>query len=339
MNQFAIVAIVMTGLAVAIVVWPLLRDGAGAPITALVLGLTFPAAVLVIYLSVSNHDWSAPVPATRSVAGDPVNSMAPDLQDAVRSLEDRLRAQPDDADGWLLLGRSYAQLQNVSESRRAFRQALALEPSNEAKLGVAEADILLDRNNLSRDAGRLVEEVLAIEPQNPKALFYGGMVAMTRNDVDTFRERWQLLLTMSPPDSIRAVIESQLEHVGVGAGSAPPVATEQGINVNISVTDNLVDRVGPGAILFLVAREPDRPGPPVAVVRHDASALPATLKISDSNAMMAGRPLSSLARVQLIARITNSGDPAAQPGDLFGEAAWAGDTGEGVSITVDRIVE
>jgi len=343
MNLFVIAAIVLTGLAVAAVVWPLLRkagDGPAAPVAALVLGLALPASVLVIYLSASNHDWStsgpAPAPAN---AGGGSNSGPGDMAEMVTNLENRLRAEPENVTGWLLLGRSYAHLQQVADARRAYRQALALDPSTEAKLGVAEADILLDRDNLMRDAGRLVEEVLAVEPQNPKALFYGGMVAMARNDVEAFRDRWQRLLTMSPPDEIRVVIEEQLAKEGIAPEQISP--TEQGIGVNVSVSDGLAERIEPGAILYLVARDPDRPGPPMAVVRQDASGLPATLNTSDDNAMIPGRPLLSLPRVQFVARITNSGEPVAQPGDLFGEVAWIASEGigEGISIIIDRVVE
>jgi len=346
MNLFVIAAVVLTGLAVATVVWPLLRkagDAPAAPVAAFVLGLALPAAVLIIYLSASNHDWSVPPPAnsTASTASGGVNTMPSDIDEMVTNLENRLRAEPENVEGWLMLGRTYAQLQQVAESRHAYGQALSLDPSPEAKLGVAEADILLDRDNLMGDAGRLVEEVLEVEPQNPKALFYGGMVAMVRNDIDTFRDRWQRLLTLSPPDEIRAVIEAQLAMVDAAPGQISTTEQNPGISVSVSVSAGVAEQINPEAVLYLVARDPDRPGPPVAVVRHPAARLPTTLNISDSNAMTPGRLLSSLPRVQLIARITNSGKPVAQPGDLFGETAWIAnkDGDEGLSIVIDRVVE
>ncbi len=336
MNLFVVFAVVLTGLAIAIIVRPLLRkvdDVPAAPVAAFVLGLAFPTAVLLMYLSISNHDWTA------ATTADTNGVLPSDINEMVAGLEDRLRAEPDDVDGWLMLGRTYAQLQQIPESRRAYRQALALEASPEAKLGVAEADIILDRENVRRDAGRLIEEVLAVEPDNPKALFYGGMVAMARNDIETFRDRWKRVLTMSPPDEIRTMIEAQLAQVGVQEQINETPDT--GIAVNISVSAELAERIKPGAVLFLMAREPDRPGPPLAAVRRDASELPVTLKIQDSDAMIPGGMLSSLPRVQLIARITNSGEPVGQPGDLFGQMVWtaAENSGQDVSIVVDQIFD
>jgi len=346
MNLFVITAVVLTGLAAAAVVWPLLRktNGVpGAPVAAVVLGVSLPAAVLLIYLSASNYDWSAPATATHGSRNG--NGNLTNIDDMIAKLENRLQAEPDNVAGWLLLGRSYAQLQQIEKSRRAYRRALALEPSTEAKLGVAEADIMLDRDNLKRDAGRLVEEVLAVEPDNPKALFYGGMVAMTRNDIDLFRERWQRLLALSPPDEIRHVIEAQLARTGITPGQIKPArqtgAPDPGIDVSVSVTDELAKRIRPGAILYLVARDPNRRGPPLAVVRHEAAGFPVSLNISDANAMIPGQPMLSLPRVHLIARITNSGKPVAQPGDLFGEKTFitGKNRGEGITIVIDRIVD
>ena len=345
MNLFVIAAVVLTGLAVVLVIRPLLRktgEAPAAPVAAVALGLALPAAVLFIYMSVSNHDWSAP-----NVANSPVTAAEgggagmPNIADMVAQLEERLKNEPDDIAGWLMLGRTYAQLQQAGEARRAYRRALALSPGPEAKLGVAEAEIILDRNSLLGEAGQLIEEVLVIEPQNPKALFYGGMVAMARNDVDEFRSRWRLLLTMSPPDEIRRVIETQLAMADALPGQSKKTETVPGITVNVSLSGGLVDEFNPAAILYLVARDPKRPGPPLAVVRQVAPNLPATLNISDANAMVPGSTLSSLPRLRLIARITNSGEPVAQPGDLFGESDWSAseNAGQDISIVIDRVVE
>jgi len=349
MNLFIIAAIVLIGLAVALVIIPLLRKTEGmpaSPVAAIVLGLALPAAVLLIYLFVSNYDWSTPAVTAENMGAVSRNNGGglASIDEMVVSLEKRLQSEPGDVTGWLLLGRTYAQLQRISESGHAYRQALNLEPSSEAKLGVAEAEILMNRESLMGGAGQLVEEVLAVEPDNPKALFYGGMVAMVHQDVDTFRDRWQRLLTMSPPDDIRAVIELELAKVGVAAeqvGAKKPGSSTQGVNVNISVSSDLAEYIKPEAVLYLLARDPVRPGPPLAVIRSDASILPVMLNISDSNAMTPGTSLTSLSQVKLIARITNTGEPVAQAGDLFGEVIWDSDkeAGKETSIVIDTLVD
>ena len=111
------------------------------------------------------------------------------------------------------------------------------------------------------------------------------------------------------------------------------------IDVRVSISETLQEKMSPGAMLFLVARDADAAaGPPVAAVREQAAGLPRTLRISDANAMLAGRNLSQLQKVRLIARVSNGGGAIAQPGDVFGEATWS--PGEGpVAIVMDQVVQ
>ncbi|MFQ5635900.1 MAG: tetratricopeptide repeat protein, partial [Gammaproteobacteria bacterium] len=184
-----------------------------------------------------------------------------------------------------------------------------------------------------------------LEPDNPKALFYGGMVATLRGDHDLTRARWQKLLGMSPPENIRHMLEQQLGQLGSPTAAAAPEPQAQkgdgAIAISLSVAPDLATRIDGNAILFVLARRPDVPGPPIAAIRASASPLPATLSISDANAMIAGRSLQGLDTVELVARVSRGGDPIAAPGDLYGEAIWnaAANSERRVEIVIDRIVE
>jgi cytochrome c-type biogenesis protein CcmH len=349
MSLFIVFGILMTVLAAAFVVTPLLRNanGESAPVTATIMALAVPASVILLYVLVGNFDWNSEQ-GSASATGVATNDGVPEMSTAIASLKDRLRREPNDLEGWLLLGRAYVQLREYPAARQAYLAAIELDTGTEAKMGLAEAEILIDRNNLMGSAGVLIEEVLVIEPDNPKALFYGGMAAMARNDVGVLEERWRRLLALSPPPNVRQMIEEQLAGLGstdLNTGTAPTVlssAAEKGaVSVQVSVSDNLSSRINPGAVLFLVAREPGRPGPPVAVVRQSAGNLPALIKISDANAMLPGRSISALERVQLIARISNSGEPIAQPGDISGEVVLETSTAfsDTIIIDMDQLVQ
>jgi cytochrome c-type biogenesis protein CcmH len=346
MSLFIIFGILMTLLAAAFVVTPLLRsiDGVNAPITATIMALAVPAVVVLLYVSVGNFEW--PDGVRQESRQELPNSDVPDMSAAIASLEERLRGEPDDLEGWLLLGRANVQMQQYPAAQRAYLAAINLDNGTEAKLGLAETQILMDRTSLGREAGVLIEEVLAAEPDNPRALFYGGMAAMTRNDVPLLQERWRRLLTLSPPPNVRQMIEEQLAALGPaesGENVAPvtPTVVQGAIKVRVAVTDELLAQIDPGAVLFLVAREPARPGPPIAVVRQSAANLPAVIEISDANAMLPGRSISALDRVQLIARISNSGEPIAQAGDISGERILETATAQSelVIIDLDQVVQ
>lgn len=342
---FGIIGIFLVACALALVVLPLFRQREGqsnAPTAAIVTAVTLPVVAYMFYSTVSNFDWTAPPRQAASQAA-PTEQQATSLPEAVRTLEARLAESPDDVSGWLLLGRTYMQLQRLPDARRAFARAYELEPSNDAKLSLAEIEIIQDRANLGGQAGLAVEQVLAEEPDNQKALFYGGMAAMLRGDNEMVVERWQKLLAMSPPDQIRAILEQQLAELGATAPVDEPTepVVGNGIAVSVSIADELRDQIGANAVLFLLARQPNVPGPPIAAVRASARELPTSLRISDDNAMVAGRTLSALESVELVARVSNGGGPIAASGDLFGEVTWnaADDSNGSVDIVIDQIVE
>jgi len=338
---FSIIGIVLVACALALVVLPLFRKREGrqnAPTAAIITAVTLPVVAYMFYVTVSDFDWTAP-PRQAAQQAAPAEQ-ATSLPEAVRSLEARLAESPEDIGGWLLLGRSYMQLQRLPDARRAFDAAYQLEPSNDAKLSLAEIDIIQDRANLGGQAGLAVEQVLAEEPDNQKALFYGGMAAMLRGDNELVVSRWQTLLDMSPPDQIRGILEQQLAQLGATAPvqeSIEPVGN--GIAVSVSIADELRDQIGANAVLFLLARQPNVPGPPIAAVRASARELPTSLRISDDNAMVAGRTLSGLQSVELVARVSNGGGPIAASGDLFGEVIWNASDASSIDIVIDQIVE
>jgi len=166
------------------------------------------------------------------------------------------------------------------------------------------------------------------------------MAAMLRGDNELVVTRWQKLLDMSPPDQIRGILEQQLAQLGAAAPVQEPIEpVGNGIAVSVSIADELRDQIGANAVLFLLARQPNMPGPPIAAVRASARELPTSLRISDDNAMVAGRTITGLQSVELVARVSNGGGPIAASGDLFGEVIWSASDDSSIDIVIDQIVE
>jgi cytochrome c-type biogenesis protein CcmH len=349
LTVFAAIAVLLTFGAVGLVVWPLLRTGSTHPVAATLTALAIPAGVLVVYLLVSNHDWQMPAaggPASASAGAAPGS-----VEEAVASLERKLEAAPGDEEGWILLGSSYLSLNRPADAVNAYQKALDVSGGRnlDARLGVAEARIVLDPGSLVGPVGDEIEAVLKAEPQNPKGLWYGGLLALARGQPDVARERWRALLDLSPPERVREVIESQLAELDGGtaaiasagpAPSSPTAAPAGGIAITVSVSDALRGQVSASAPLFVFVRDSQAPGPPLAVIRRQASELPMTLQISDADIMLPGKTLASVAAATLVARVANGGDPIARPGDAYGEARWQRSEGKAgpVSIVIDRVV-
>jgi cytochrome c-type biogenesis protein CcmH len=92
-----------------------------------------------------------------------------------------------------------------------------------------------------------------------------------------------------------------------------------------------------GATLFIYVKQPNAPGPPLAVLRVRADHWPVTFTLSDDNAMVPGRNLSSASNVQVEARISRSGDAIPHSGDLVGSVTSVNPgAGDPVKISIDR---
>lgn len=347
MTVFASIAVLFTFVAVGLVVWPLLRAGTSAhPVAATLTALAIPASVLVVYLLVSNHEWQGA--AAGGTTGAPAATAAQgSVEEAVASLERKLEAAPGDEEGWILLGSSYLSLNRPADAANAYQKALDVSGGRnlDARLGVAEARIVLDPGSLAGPVGDEIEAVLKAEPQNPKALWYGGLLSMARGQPAVARERWQALLALSPPERVRQIIESQLAELdGSGATAAagpatPATSTGTGIGITVSVSDALRGQVSGSAPLFVFVRDAQAAGPPLAVIRRQASDLPMTFQITDADIMLPGRSLANVATATLVARVANGGDPIAKPGDVYGEAQWQRQGTSGpVTIVMDRVV-
>lgn len=276
--------------------------------------------------------------AVYSAVGTPVPPETPDIGEMMASLEARLAEQPDDVDGWKMLGRSWMHLENFPEAVRAFERAVELEGSSNAQtlVSLGEAVLGSDREAVAGRAGQLFENAVAVQPDNPRALFYAGMAAAARGDTPLAADRWEALLAQSPPPEIQAILRERIaiwrgQESDAAAGSGQPV-----VQVGVSLSDDARAAVGPDATVYIIARDPAQPSPPIAAVRRKVSELPLTVALGDADSMIPGRLLSSFEQLEIVARASFSGQPLEQAGDWYGrQTIAAGDT---VQIRIEQKV-
>jgi cytochrome c-type biogenesis protein CcmH len=340
MVTFVLLAAALTMAAVVAVAVPLLRRSVAAPAAWAALGaaglLVIGSAVL--YVSWSNWPWRASAPA------DSPQSM-------VARLARRLEHDPQDLDGWLMLGRSYTVLEEYPLAVRAFERADRLSggKSAEALTGEAEALALGDESELDGRAGRLIEQALTLAPDSGKALFLGAAVAQRRGDLPLARERFVKLLAMNPPANVRPVLEQQIVAIdeklagkpapGAGAAGLPkpapgaPAAPVVRVNVTLAPSLAAASRDAP---LFVFVRSAGQGGPPLAVKRLE-SHFPQSVVLTPSDSMVPGRTFAAGQSVQVVARIARSGSPVGASGDPFGEVAYRVGQDGLVSLVIDRL--
>jgi cytochrome c-type biogenesis protein CcmH len=260
-----------------------------------------------------------------------------EMDDEIHSLAKRLEENPDDVRGWKLLGQSYMALRNFPGAIDAFERVLELQPSPDAQtlISLGEAKFIMANGAMSSDVAIIFENALALEPSSMPALFYGGIAAKERGDSALARSRWERLLDMNVPPEIRSLIEQQMAALDDESGKPlpdghPPLDNAEPesapadpgpdvlVSARVSLADNAMAALQQDAVVFVIARDPAQPMPPIAVVRRMLSDLPAQVDLSDSDSMMQGRNLASYAEFELVARVAVSGERTQQSGDWTG---------------------
>lgn len=303
--------------------WSPVGVGAALAIVPLAIGL---------YLTVTTWD---PVAYEHATEGERL----------VKQLAARLKQTPDDVQGWRLLANSYMALGQYAAGLDAYRQVWQRtpKPDNDLKLKVAEAEILANRSTLNGDAGEMIEQVLAEEPSNKDALWYGGLVALERGRQADARARWNRLLGLGLPERAAQIVRTQLAALGEGAAdsSSRTGAAAKGPHIELSVRlgeGHSLDQLGPRATLYILARAPGG-GPPVVVKRQPVSAVPGRFTLSDADSMIPGRSLADFDELTLVARISATGQPIAQPGDWYAQATVHPKEPQPVDLVIDQVVQ
>ena len=303
------------------------RSGRGV---AIFVGAAVPLLAGALYLAVGNLDAIAPQDDSHAMNEQQLSIL-------VGRLAARMRENPDDAEGWKLLGRSYAALGRFAESADAYAKAAARSPRDAQLLAdLADALAMTRAQRLQGEPEQLVLRALEIDPTNLKALALAGTAAFDRKDYSGAVRYWERMLPLVPPGSedARSIQGSVAEARALGGKSAPSKALK-GV---VRLSKNLAASAAPDDAVFIFARAAEGPPMPLAVKRARVRDLPLEFSLDDSMAMAPGMNLSAHARVVVGARVSKSGMATPQPGDLQGLSKPVPNDARGVSVVIDSVV-
>lgn len=346
--RFLVIAAVMVVVALACVLVPMLRAARreGRPRTPFVLALSLalvtPPLVLALYLAV----------------GTPLALQAPptpnrtDLAQATAQLRASLAQKPDDARGWALLAQAYIALGQPRQAMTALDRLLALQPDDpDAMTAWVEAAADAHPNHFIDDASRArLKHALQVDPTHQRAMWLLGISDFQRNQFDAAAKQWRTLLPLLEPGSsvanaVRqeiAAAEARAGSASTVAGAAPATSPEAAsdavaLRVTVALAPQFAAKVTAADTLFVFARAVDGPPMPLAVARLPASKWPAEVTLTDAQAMTPQRKLSTYPEVQLVARISRSGNALPQAGDMESTPVTvATDSRAPIALTIDR---
>jgi len=335
----------------------MLGDGGSKPslLSIVFIALLIPAIAIPLYLKVGNLSFTTMLDskAAAKQAADklvPRNADGtPDIETMIAGLQKKMDENPNNAKGWAMLGRSYMVLKRYPEAVRSYEKALKLQPQS-ANLMLAVADSLAMVNN-GEIKGRpiaLINQALELEPKNLTALWLGGMAARQQGEHMLAIKRWKKVLTLISDPQERQEVSSLISEAMSGLTpeqksqlasikSVEKGATTSGIIVRISLSEKFKSKVSPTDLVFIYAKAMSGPPMPLAAVKKQVKDLPLEVELNDAMAMMPSLKLSAFSEVIVGARISKSGQPISQNGDLFSEKSSV-KAGDRVSLEIDSVV-
>jgi cytochrome c-type biogenesis protein CcmI len=256
-----------------------------------------------------------------------------DLLDFTLALRTRLKAEPNDYRGWLLLGRMALDGNDPEMASEALERAYTLAPQK-SLVAVPYAQALMMTGDEAQ-ADALLQAAIAQDPDNIEARSVYAFMALQKEDFQTALARWQAMLPLMEKGTPRYVMversmeyaRAQLKQRGIevtnaGAASEPDVAGQQfavkegEFPIHITLAAGI--QMPEDAHLFVFAVVPNGPPMPIAVKRIAGPALPVTLSLGDGDAMMEGSKLATYPELQFKARLSRGGNVMNKEGAFEG---------------------
>lgn len=278
------------------------------------------------------------------------------MEEAIAALEARLAAEPNDVEGWVLLGRSRRAQEDFAAAEAAMAKAYALAADNvEVQIDYAEAKALATPSRrFQGESLELLQQAHAREPGNARAGWLLGIAAMQDGRPADAAQLWEPILAQMPADApARPALTRQINDARQQAGLAPlpeasaptaaastPSAESTGarIEVEVELAAELAAQVPADAVLFVFARAPEGPRAPLAIQRLSAASLPTTLVLDQSMGMIEGMNLGTFPDVVVGARISASGNASPQSGDLEGLSEPLPVSAGRARVVIDRVL-
>lgn len=286
-----------------------------------------PAAILIALLTAG----SALLYRTLGTpaALDPTSVHRPEtIEEAIVQLE-RTSDQFPDHEGWVLLATAYTRVGEPTKARDAWDKAVAMSPDNaDLLVSAAEARAQAHPSRLfDARAVELLERALKRAPKHPRGrLFLGVALRQQRKPAEAVALWEPLLAEMAPEEAVtlREQVDAARRDAGLpplpAAAPTPATGATNGASLTVQVALDpdfaARTRLRGDATVFVIARVPDGPPMPVAVAKHSVADLPLTVTLDDGDSPMPNVKLSTLKQVEVIARLSESGNAMDRAGNI-----------------------
>lgn len=326
--------------------------------TIVLIAILMPVFVISLYFKLGDVDIIKT--RTNEMPLQAANGEAHSIDEMVERLRNRLQTQPDDVQGWQMLGRSYVVLNRYNDAVMAYRKVYELGGGDDPGFlaDFSEAMVLANENRFTDETLAMLSRALKADPDEKKALWLSGFAALDQGHNTEAIQHWERLLPLLPPGGEDAVtLQQHINQVKQGLGlpttsentvalkeknadSMPAQRSAAAVNVDVSLDTDLAGKTRPDDTVFIFAKAAQGPPMPLAILRKQVKDLPLKATLDDSMAMSPAMKLSSFNEIIIGARVSKSGNAMPQSGDLQGlsNTVLLNESSDGVKIIINQVV-
>lgn len=265
------------------------------------------------------------------------------MRGSILRLAKRLENQPENHDGWFLLGQSYMNLDEFEKSAGAYQHLLEKFPEDSGLSAYyAEALFLADDRKMTARVSKAIDVAYSLNPQNVAMLEIKAMNAFQTGDLGVAVTLFEKALATGVEGERAGLIQQAIARLRAELGNkapppavmpagpvaplannAPAAATKaadtpsapiRSVQLLVEVADTVESN--PNDSVFVYAKANAGPPMPLAVERMRVSDLPRLVTLDETMGMMQGMSLANFDAVILVARISSSGIANTSPDDF-----------------------
>ena len=316
------------------------------------IAIAVPVVSIIMYLQlgsievIENPDLATPREAIAQSPHGQGNN--PTIEEMIAQLKAHLVENPDDARGWFMMGRTMMAQQQFDQAVTAFQRSYDLSkdaPDPSIMLALADSLAMTRNRDMTGEPEELVLEALKLSPNDVTALWLAGLSAEQGGRYREAYDHWTKLIPLLSADpgstaEVQTLIARlRAQHPDLPEATQQLAMASTGLNVAVTLDAQMMSQVAADDLVFIYAKAASGPPMPLAAKRLKVSDLPIQVSLTDNDAMMPQMKMSSFDQIIVGARVSKTGNPIAQAGDLFNESATIQHKGyaDTVQININQV--
>ena len=307
------------------------------PIWPILMSLTMLSVTGYLYNKLGSYEIIKDVP----MLAQSHESMNPEqmAQQQLLLMEQQVKENPEDSETWFSLGHAFMSLGRYDDSVHAFDQAINVDGETAELLG-PKATAMFYKNNQTMTPAiqSLIDKSLKLDATDPATLLLVGMNAFFESNYHQAINAWKKILSSERQDIDRQAVTNAIAEAQKRIDNPPKaVNPDLGIEVEVTVADELKSKLSANDTLFVFARTAGDKIVPIAAYKAEHESFPATLKLTQANELGTEVTFSNVKIVDVIALLSKNGRFKPTSGDLQGRAANV-KVGGKVKIVLDTLI-